>query len=63
MPVSLFELIMGWVFLGAIICGVIMLFVAFRQKSRRDQMTYFVVAFGLPVGAYALLMLGSWMEI
>ncbi len=59
MPISLFELIMSWVFFLAIVLGVVTLFVGLRQVGSRARLLHLSVAIALPAGAWALLQLGS----
>ncbi|QUL38535.1 hypothetical protein [Erythrobacter sp. JK5] len=59
MPISLFELIMGWVFLLAIVLGVVTVIVGLRQEGSRAKLLHFAVAVVLPISAWALLQIGS----
>ena len=63
MPISLFELVMAWVFGGALLLGLAILFVGLRQKERRLKALHFALAIAIPLSAWAILRAGSAMGI
>ncbi|QFT78098.1 hypothetical protein [Erythrobacter sp. THAF29] len=63
MAITLFELVMGWVFLAALGLGLVTFIVGLRQKERDRKLLHFAVASALPLGAWVILMAGSALGI
>jgi hypothetical protein len=58
MPISVFELLMGLAFLGAILIGVVLFVIGLRQKTLNGKLWHFGVGLGLPLGAWLFLVFG-----
>ncbi len=57
MPDILFELIMSWVFVAAVVLGMITVMLGFRQRTLTAKLAHFGVGAFLPFAAMA----GMWM--
>jgi len=59
MPISLFELVVGWLLIGSVFLGLVTLFVGIQKDDLRAKVAHAAVAFGLPAGFYAMLIIIS----
>ncbi|WP_114520130.1 hypothetical protein [Altererythrobacter sp. ZODW24] len=59
MPISGFQLVMGWVFIIGVILGIITILLGFREQEWRDKFLYFGVGLSLGIVPWGIIWLDT----